>query len=80
MESNFFVRSVMRMIGCGSVEPETELLTLYQGVTYTTFAALGGAWPAATPKSSTEITTCAPHEENRRQSRGRCPRWKHNVL
>ena len=30
-----------------SVEPETELLTLYQGVTYTTFAALGGAWPAA---------------------------------
>ena len=46
-----------------SVEPETELLTLYQGVTYTTFAALGGAWPAAAPKSSTEITTCAPHEE-----------------
>ena len=57
MESNFFVRSVMRMIGCGSVEPETELLTAYQELLYY-LRRIRGRVASGDRKSSTEITTC----------------------
>ena len=67
MESNFFVRSVMRMIGCGSVEPETELLTAYQELLYYLRRIRGRVASGDTKEQHRDNDVCCLMRRNRRR-------------